>query len=115
MKDFYDLWILARTFSFDGEMLSLAIESTFIRRRTPVPVEIPMGLSAEFCDDPGKQIQWRAFLRRSRLADENLSLVVVVAFLRSFLMPPAIAVATNEKFELGWPPSGPWGCERPPG
>ena len=112
MKDFYDLWTLARMFSFDGETLSLAIESTFIRRRTPVPAEIPMGLSAEFCDDPGKQIQWRAFLRRSRLTDEKLSLVVVVAFLRSFLMPPTIAVATNEKFELGWPPSGSWGLER---
>ena len=85
MKDFYDLWILARTFSFDGEMLSRAIETTFNRRHTPIPTEIPMGLSAEFCDDPGKQTQWRAFLRKGRFADEGLSLGEVVTSLRASL------------------------------
>jgi hypothetical protein len=29
MKDFYDIWMLARTFDFKGEMLSKAVEKTF--------------------------------------------------------------------------------------
>ena len=98
MKDFYDLWILARTFSFDGEMLSRAIEATFIRRHTPIPTEIPMGLSAEFCYDPGEKTQWRAFLRKGRFAEERGSLGEVVSFLRDFLMPPSVALSRKEGF-----------------
>ena len=108
MKDFYDLWILARTFSFDGEMLSRAIEATFIRRHTPIPTEIPMGLSAEFCDDPGKKTQWRAFLRKGRFAEERVSLGEVVSFLRDFLMPPSVALSRKEGFVLRWHSAGPW-------
>jgi len=34
MKDFYDLWIMAHRFDFDGLMLSEAIRNTFARRQT---------------------------------------------------------------------------------
>lgn len=35
MKDFYDLWMIAQIFAFEGSVLSRAIERTFERRRTP--------------------------------------------------------------------------------
>jgi hypothetical protein len=108
MKDFFDLWILAGKFSFDGRTLCQAIEATFTRRRTSVPVEIPMGLSEEFCDDPRKQTQWRAFLRKGRFADELLSLGEVVSSLREFLIPPSAAISRKEGFEFRWHPPGPW-------
>jgi len=41
MKDFYDLWYLARTQSFDLSTLRGAVEATFDRRATAVPTEIP--------------------------------------------------------------------------
>lgn len=108
MKDFFDMWTLAKTFSFEGEMLSRAIEVTFIRRKTAVPSLIPMGLSDEFCDDAGKQTQWRAFLQKGRLIEGKLSLREVAEFLRTFLMPPSAAVARNKRFGLRWPAAGPW-------
>ena len=37
MKDFYDLWFLARQFAFEGEALCKAIKGTFDRRGTPLP------------------------------------------------------------------------------
>jgi len=46
MKDFYDLWMLARTMAFDGEPLSTAIERTFALRGTALPHGIPVGLTA---------------------------------------------------------------------
>lgn len=109
MKDYYDLWTLAHTFSFDGSVLSRAISATFSRRHTPIPLEIPMGLSAEFYDDPMKITQWRAFLRRTRLAEEKLSLRLVIEFLGGFLLPPSTAISRHETFESEWPPGGPWG------
>ena len=51
MKDFFDLWVLARQFEFQGPMLCQAIRATFERRRTPVPAEVPLALSAEFSND----------------------------------------------------------------
>jgi nucleotidyltransferase AbiEii toxin of type IV toxin-antitoxin system len=41
MKDFYDLWALARQFTFEGATLAQAIESTFGRRQTPLPTSAP--------------------------------------------------------------------------
>jgi hypothetical protein len=48
MKDFYDLWVIANDFDFDGLILSEAIRNTFSRRRTPLPEHMPSGLSPEF-------------------------------------------------------------------
>jgi hypothetical protein len=108
MKDFFDLWTLAKTFPFEGEMLARSIEVTFIRRRTEVPSLIPMGLSDEFCDDARKQTQWRAFLTKGRLVVGEVSLREVAEFLRTFLMPPSTAIAENKRFGFRWPAAGPW-------
>ena len=55
MKDFYDLWLLARKFSFDGASLSEAIRNTFAHRATRIPNEMPVGLTDEFARE--KQTQ----------------------------------------------------------
>jgi Nucleotidyl transferase AbiEii toxin, Type IV TA system len=48
MKDFYDLWLLARQFDFVGHALSEAIVRTMAHRNTPVPTELPEALSDQF-------------------------------------------------------------------
>ena len=48
MKDFYDLWVIANDFDFDGLILAEAICNTFSRRRTPLPEHMPSGLRPEF-------------------------------------------------------------------
>jgi Nucleotidyl transferase AbiEii toxin, Type IV TA system len=55
MKDFYDLMVLARLFEFDGEVLACAIQATFERRRTPLPIGLPVGLQIEFAEDATKR------------------------------------------------------------
>ncbi len=107
MKDFYDLWVLARGFAFDGSTLSGAIRATFRRRRTALPTAAPLALTAEFAEDAAKRKQWKAFLRKSKL-EASAGLTEVVAVLRDFLMPPVQALAGSELFELSWPPGGPW-------
>ena len=87
MKDFYDLWVLARQFEFQGPVLCQAIRATFERRRTSVPAEVPVALSSEFTQDRGKQTQWRAFTGKGKLEIGGTGLGEVVDFLRGFLMP----------------------------
>ena len=55
MKDFFDLWMLAEQFEFDGEVLARAIRATFDRRRTPLPGAVPLALTDEFFADRAKQ------------------------------------------------------------
>lgn len=64
MKDFYDIDLLAANLSFDRATLRTAIEQTFLRRATPLPVDVPDGLSAEFASDPRRQLQWESFVAR---------------------------------------------------
>ena len=63
MKDYYDLWVLMREFEFDGKLLSAAILATFNRRKTPLPADVPAGLTDQFSEELQKQSQWTAFLR----------------------------------------------------
>lgn len=107
MKDFYDLWELARSFPFAGDPLSQAIAATFARRGTPLPSATPVALSAEFTKEPAKQQQWAAFLRRTGLPGD-VALHDVAELLRRFLVPPALAAAGNEPFRLRWLPGGDW-------
>jgi predicted nucleotidyltransferase component of viral defense system len=63
MKDFYDLWMIARQLPFDGATLAEAMAATFARRRTRFPLEAPLALTTAFSGDRMKQTQWRAFLQ----------------------------------------------------
>lgn len=87
MKDFYDIWVLARSYDFDGERLARAIAATFERRGMAIPAEPPDALTPAFAADAAKQAQWRAFIEDLEPAPATLD--VVVEDLRTFLMPHA--------------------------
>lgn len=92
MKDYYDLWLLARSYEFDPERLAEAIAATFTRRNTPIPTETPDGLKPAFYEDRVKTAQWRAFIED--VAVDPGSLADVAAVLSDFLMPAARAAAS---------------------
>lgn len=108
MKDFYDLFTLANGFRFDGARLGASIRATFARRRTDLPTDDPIALQTAFAALPGKDVQWRAFVRRSRLLDADVTLAAVVGRLRSFLAPVLRALAAGERPPKSWLPGGPW-------
>lgn len=111
MKDFFDLWLLARTFSFDGPRLCRAIQATFRRRTTEIPTAPPVALTSEFEIDATKAKQWRAFVKKGKLDVGEMTLAQVCEFLHGFLMPPTHALAIGTEFTLDWPPAGPWSLE----
>jgi len=108
MKDFYDIWILAREFDFDGPLLSRAIATTFERRRTALPAEAPLALTDSFSLDRAKATQWDAFVRKNRLSPEKLSFPDVTAYLKDFLMPPVQSIRAGQELNMVWLASGPW-------
>jgi hypothetical protein len=86
MKDFYDLWVMAKSFEFRSSVLSAALEATFRKRGTALPSPRPLAFTAEFAESPAMQTQWRAFLGKSGLK-ADASLPELVKTLDQFLMP----------------------------
>lgn len=107
LKDYFDIWLLSRNFPFDGEKLRRAIRETFARRETEVKDET-IGLTQEFAEQPGKQVQWTAFLRKLGIADAPPKLQDVVTHLRGFLHPALRALVQSQALEKQWLPDTGW-------
>lgn len=108
MKDFFDLWAIAETFSFDGPVLAEAIQATFERRDTALPRQTPIALTAAFAEDVAKQAQWRGFLRRTALAMAPEPFADIQTKVAAFVLPPTTALADGSAFTAKWQPGGPW-------
>lgn len=100
MKDYFDLWVLARHSDFDGAVLATAIRATFERRGTAIPPSAPLGLTDEFGLGEQKTKQRQAFQRKNTL--EPMPLTTVIAALREFLLPvlPVLTALAAEGLEV---------------
>ncbi len=107
MRDFFDVWALARQFDFDGRVLAAAVRETFARRDHEVAFR-PVALTEEFATDTTKAAQWRGFLRKNRLEDAPSELVKVVEEIAAFLGPVAEALHEERMFGGLWRSPGPW-------
>ncbi|HSU53024.1 MAG TPA: nucleotidyl transferase AbiEii/AbiGii toxin family protein [Candidatus Dormibacteraeota bacterium] len=103
MKDFFDLWTLARTHNFRLYPLHRSVRQTFERRRTPFPTAAPVALTDVFLLDENKQTQWKGFGNRSGLELPTLRAVgaVIEEFVRPILM-------VEDGPDLVWTAPGPW-------
>lgn len=106
MKDFYDLWVIAGMFSFDGAILAEAIWRTFERRRTPLPIETPLALTPRFASAKGDQ--WAAFLGRTEIALAPDSFPEVQARIEALVVPVVRGLLGGGGFQGEWGPGGPW-------
>lgn len=107
MKDFYDVWLLARQRDFDGPTLLSAVTKTFERRSTEVIAE-PVSLSEPFVSSERTGTLWRAFRRHGGVGDAPESFAKIAKPVLEFLRPVAIAVRDNARFSMKWSASGPW-------
>lgn len=98
MKDFYDIWILSKTYEFADDRLAKAIVATFQRRNTVIPKGALDGLALDFAQDDAKRQQWAAFVKD--LSGDMPPLAAVIKDLAAFLIPKAreaLALATNRE------------------
>lgn len=107
MKDFYDIWLLATSFDFDGAVLAQAIRETFHWRQTALLAN-PVAFGDSFSQDNEKLAQWAAFLRRLRLEDAPATLRQAVQTIAAFLRPVLQALSEGRRFDRRWSAGGPW-------
>ena len=87
MKDYYDLWLISKTFEFDPKSLQKAIETTFKKRGSELPTERPAALTVEFASM--NQIRWRNFLEKLHLKNnESDDFANILEKIWNFLQPP---------------------------
>jgi hypothetical protein len=109
MKDFHDLKTLSEHFQFDSESLVTAIQRTFERRKTALPVDKPpTALTEEFYADTTKSAQWSAFLSKNKLYIQSSSLTSVMTSIREFVMPLMQPDVLRGESRLRWEPSKAW-------
>ncbi len=84
MKDFYDVWVLARRFEFDGETLAAAIRRRSKDETRNCRIQPHWRLLVSSTTTGRKNTQWRAFVKKGRLTEGPASLADVCQFLRTF-------------------------------
>ena len=108
MKDFYDVWVLASDFPFSGQTIASAIQNTFNRRKTPLPTGTPEAFQSSFIQNPLKQSQWQAFIRKTGFLKVEKDFGKTIDFVGSFLLPPIESILKTKPFKMNWSAGGPW-------
>ena len=84
-KDFYDIYILSRKFSFSFLEMRSAVFETFKNRGTSPVVDL-VSFSNEFTGNPLHQSRWKAFLRKKK-AMVDISLQDAMQDILQFAQP----------------------------
>jgi hypothetical protein len=106
VRDYFDIWALARDFEFDGDVLRAAIDATFVRRKAEIPRELPAGLSKAYAE--AAEHFWPAFLRKNVPIRTSLLLVDVIRAIGTFLEP----VLSGQAAGLVWRQGKGWHATR---
>lgn len=99
MKDFYDIYYLARTFDFEGAKLRAAIFETLKKRETPYDRNSFKRILA-LSEDEDMQKRWRYFLKN--IKDDTLEFAVVIKEMQKFLEPVFDAIVDEEEWKKNW-------------
>lgn len=99
MKDFYDIYYLARTFDFDGAKLQTAISRTLERRGTPYEKD-SFKRVVSLAEDVDMQKRWKYFLKT--IKDDTLEFSVVIEGIQKFLEPVFDVIVNEEEWLCFW-------------
>lgn len=108
IKDFFDLHHLASRFAFDRMTLAEAVHKTFAKRKTPIPTEVPIGLTRAYWENVSRPAQVRAFANRAGLVIPVAPADDFPRLLGAFLLPILEILREGEIHEGTWSPGGPW-------
>jgi predicted nucleotidyltransferase component of viral defense system len=108
LKDFLDIWTLAKGRSFDGGVLAQAIHATFSRRATELPTSTPIALTSAYSSASDKCAQWKAYEKKASVRGGMPSLAEATDLIGAFVMPVVEAIRAGDVFAKSWPPGGPW-------
>ena len=84
-KDFYDIYVLSKKYSFSYTELKNAVIETFENRKTQMSMD-SAAFGDEFLSDPMHQTRWKAFLKKKK-ALIQVSMDEAMARIKVFVRP----------------------------
>lgn len=99
MKDFYDIYYLARTFDFDGANLQEAIFETLQRRGTHYDRDSFKRIIA-LAENADMQRRWKYFLKNVK--DDTLEFTAVISEIQKFIEPVFEAIVNEDNYSKEW-------------
>jgi predicted nucleotidyltransferase component of viral defense system len=87
MKDFYDLYVIISAKELDYIHVKTALTTTFFRRGTKYPEDLPTVFSDQVFEDTTKKKQWKAFTNKLRNEHSDLDFQKVIRRLQEFSAP----------------------------
>jgi len=107
MKDFYDIWTLARQFDYEGPTLLRAVKATFLNRATEIELS-PVALIPGFAQTQSATNSWTAFGQKGGYSQVPTDFNEVTSYILSFLQPVTRAIQNGDRFDWQWKAPGPW-------
>ncbi|MCR5771002.1 MAG: nucleotidyl transferase AbiEii/AbiGii toxin family protein [Butyrivibrio sp.] len=98
-KDFYDIYILADRYDFDGAELKEAVKETFEHRGTGF--DDIFAFTDDFLASGIHQSRWKAFLKKKK-AVVNTELEDVVILLKAMLLPIVDSITRGIDYSSEW-------------
>lgn len=99
MKDFYDIYYLATSFEFEGEIIQEAIHETFSKRMTPYKKDSIQVIERLITNDD-IIARWDIFCKK--ILKYELGLDQVIQLIISFLDPPFQSIINKDKLIKKW-------------
>lgn len=84
-KDFYDIYVLSKTYEFYYKELRNAVVQTFENRNTQMTMDSP-AFGDEFLNDSMHQTRWKAFLKKKK-AIIQVSMTDAMNWIKNFVCP----------------------------
>ncbi len=108
MKDFYDIWLMMRQFSFCGLKLTEALKRTFENRKTLLPKKIPLFAEEIYDKKSDRQILWKVFLTKGEIKNAPDNLCVVAKEIEVFLIQLIDSIFKKKEFNKRWGKEAKW-------
>ncbi len=99
MKDFYDIYYLAKTFDFDGARLQTAISKTLEQRGTLYEKDSFKRILT-LAEDVDMQKRWKFFSKT--IKDDTLEFSTIIEEIQKFLEPVFDAILNEDKLQQKW-------------
>ncbi|MDR0908236.1 MAG: nucleotidyl transferase AbiEii/AbiGii toxin family protein [Spirochaetaceae bacterium] len=99
MKDYFDIFYLAHTFDFEGNLLIKAVSETLRNRRTEYDGD-SFDRIMRIADNNDVLVRWHSF--RKKMNQTGLSLSDVFVVIEAFLRPVFETVVAGSEFSSRW-------------
>lgn len=98
-KDFYDIYVNAQKYDFDGQTLVEAIKETFDHRGTSLHTIV--AFNPEYSDDAIRLSRWKSFVKKKKVS-LDVTLPETIETIKQFLLPLIDVIETGRSFDSKW-------------